>query len=232
MTYMEFAGWTVTVTHKPIRKMYLRVHGATGAVSVSAPVALADRDIRQFIENHRDWIDQRRAQAEAERFRIPGFTDGAALTVLGQHWTIRVQSGASRRSAVSGNATVTFHIKTDDGPDQVQRLADRWIDGQILQAVELLIGRYAEMMGVTPGALAVRSMRSRWGSCNVRTGRICVNRALAWADPLLLEYIVVHELAHLIEPGHSARFYAVVDRHFPLRKRCEQDLRRLSRTLV
>jgi predicted metal-dependent hydrolase len=74
-------------------------------------------------------------------------------------------------------------------------------------------------------------MRSRWGSCNIRTGRICVNRALAWESPELLEYIVVHELAHLVEPGHTRRFYAVVDAYFPGRNAAEARLRTLSRSL-
>ena len=78
-----------------------------------------------------------------------------------------------------------------------------------------LIERWSAVMGVTPGKLAYRNMKSRWGSCQPSTGRICINVRLALYPPQCLEYVVVHELAHLIVRGHGPEFHAVLDRYLP-----------------
>ena len=78
-----------------------------------------------------------------------------------------------------------------------------------------LVERWAAVMGVTPGKLAYRNMTSRWGSCQPSTGRICINVRLALYPPRCLEYVVVHELAHLLVHGHGSQFYAVLDRYLP-----------------
>lgn len=78
-----------------------------------------------------------------------------------------------------------------------------------------LVERWAAVMGVTPGKLAYRNMTSRWGSCQPSTGRICINVRLALYPPRCLEYVVVHELAHLLVHGHGPQFYAVLDRYLP-----------------
>lgn len=81
--------------------------------------------------------------------------------------------------------------------------------------VPALVEKWAPAMGVVPGKLAYRNMVSRWGSCNVRTGRICINVQLAAHPPECLEYVVVHELCHLLEASHGPRFKALMDSFLP-----------------
>lgn len=78
-----------------------------------------------------------------------------------------------------------------------------------------LVAEWAATMGLATPDIVIRRMTSRWGTCNIRAARITLNLELARRDPDLLEYVVVHELAHLIERGHNARFYAVMDRYLP-----------------
>ncbi len=78
-----------------------------------------------------------------------------------------------------------------------------------------LVGHWAQIMGVTPGKLVYRNMTSRWGSCRPSTGRICINVRLALYPPRCLEYVVVHELAHLVVQGHGPQFRALLDRYLP-----------------
>ena len=86
---------------------------------------------------------------------------------------------------------------------------------QLKRAVPPLVGYWAERMGVDMPEIAVRRMTTRWGTCNTVTKRVTLNLELARRDPELLEYVIVHELAHLIERGHNERFYAVMDAHMP-----------------
>lgn len=88
-----------------------------------------------------------------------------------------------------------------------------------------LVERWAPIMGVKPGALVYRNMVSRWGSCNVKTGRICLNVQLAAHPPECLEYVVVHELCHLLEPSHGPRFKALMTRFLPDWREREAKLR-------
>lgn len=78
-----------------------------------------------------------------------------------------------------------------------------------------LVAQWAAIMGLPMPEILIRRMTSRWGTCNTRAKRITLNLELARRDPALLEYVVVHELAHLIERGHNARFYAVMDLYLP-----------------
>ena len=85
----------------------------------------------------------------------------------------------------------------------------------VAATVPVLVEHYAPLMGVQVGKLAYRNMKSRWGSCQPSTGRICINTRLALYPPECLEYVVVHELAHLLEPGHGPRFKAILDAFLP-----------------
>lgn len=91
--------------------------------------------------------------------------------------------------------------------------------------VPALVEKWAPILGVQPGKLAYRNMVSRWGSCNVKTGRICINVQLAAQPPECLEYVVVHELCHLIEANHGPRFHALLDAYLPHWREAERKLR-------
>lgn len=91
--------------------------------------------------------------------------------------------------------------------------------------VPALIEKWAPIIGVSPGKLAYRNMVSRWGSCNVKTGRICINVQLAAQPPECLEYVVVHELCHLREANHGPRFHALLDAYLPHWRDAERKLR-------
>lgn len=85
----------------------------------------------------------------------------------------------------------------------------------VAACVPVLVAKWEPIMGVKAGKLAYRNMKSRWGSCQPSTGRICINTRLALYPPDCLEYVVVHELCHLIERGHGPKFYALLDSFLP-----------------
>ncbi len=137
-------------------------------------------------------------------------------------------------------ATLPWHVRFADMEDFIRSKAS-WIEEQqralqgspqvlaelagedekkmwrqvVAATVPVLVERYAPLMGVQVGKLAYRNMKSRWGSCQPSTGRICINTRLALYPPECLEYVVVHELAHLLEPGHGPRFKAIMDTFLP-----------------
>lgn len=106
----------------------------------------------------------------------------------------------------------------------MQAELDQW-HAVVAAFVPALVEKWAPILGVTPGKLAYRNMVSRWGSCNVKTGRICINVQLAAQPPECLEYVVVHELCHLIEANHGPRFHALLDSYLPNWRQAELKLR-------
>lgn len=103
------------------------------------------------------------------------------------------------------------HSKAEEAGDEEKKL---WRD-VVSSFTPALIEKWEPVMGVKAGEIAYRNMRSRWGSCKPSTGRICINTRLALYPPECLEYVVVHELCHLLERGHGPRFYALMDRFLP-----------------
>lgn len=110
-----------------------------------------------------------------------------------------------------------------DGPPTPEELA-AW-RAVVAAFAPALVERWAAVMGVSVGKLAYRNMVSRWGSCNVKTGRICLNVQLAAHPPECLEYVVVHELCHLLEASHGPRFKALMDGFLPDWREREAKLR-------
>jgi predicted metal-dependent hydrolase len=130
----------------------------------------------------------------------------------------------SRRSWIDRKVVETINAHEGEPAHPTQAELDAW--RQVVMAfTPPLVERWAEIIGVKPGKLAYRNMVSRWGSCNVKTGRICINIQLAAQPPECLEYVVVHELCHLREANHGPRFHALMDAYLPDWRARERKLR-------
>lgn len=156
-----------TVTRKRVKHLRLSVKAPTGEVSVSAPVHISDKAIRDFVQSKARWI----AKHQERIGRMPE--------------------------------------PLEAGPE-----AER-LRREMKAAVPGLLAYWVERMGVPMPSFTIRRMTSRWGTCNIHAKRITLNLELARREPELLEYVIVHELAHLIERGHNDRFYAVMDQAMP-----------------
>lgn len=124
----------------------------------------------------------------------------------------KIQAGEHRRGSQGA-----VGVPTQEELAQWRAIAEAFVPA--------LVEKWSPILGVKPGKLAYRNMVSRWGSCNVKTGRICINVQLAAQPPECLEYVVVHELCHLIEANHGPRFHALLDACLPYWREAEQKLR-------
>jgi predicted metal-dependent hydrolase len=223
---LDADGLQVTVTRKPMRTLRLRLAPPDGRLLVSAPLRLADKAIRAFIAERRDWIEAQRARmTQAARRPEPQLLDGEALPLLGRRLTLRVLEQGSRAGAKRlDEATVQLRVPPGASLTLRRRALDRFYAAELLAAAGALLPARREALGVPLPTLKVRAMRSRWGSCNTRTAVITLALGLA-ARPLeSLDYILVHELAHLHVRSHGPRFKAIVERHVPDWKRRRREL--------
>ena len=188
--------------HMAARRLTLRVDGTTGAAWVSAPLWVSDVDVRRFVDRHAGWLADRRA-------RVPGrilFQDGASIPVLGTPHRVRATAGRGRpvertdgELLVSGDPAHLSRRLTDYLRDEARRvLSDR------ARAKAAEVGRRV-------GRVTIRDTRSRWGSC-AANGRMSFCWRLILAPDRVLDYVVAHEVAHLVEMNHSPAFWALCRR--------------------
>ena len=213
---------TVDVVRKKVRNLNLIVHPPHGRVRLSAPMRASMKAIRAFVLSKLDWIEQHQARMREQARRAPrevvrerGYRDGESHQVWGKRYTLTVCERNEPPSVrLNGDHMV---LQTRPGADREKRqaLVESWYREQIRAAVPPLLALWEPRLGVGVERFYVRRMKTRWGSCNPRARTIRLNTELAAKPPALLEYIVVHELVHLLEPTHNARFYSLMDRFMP-----------------
>lgn len=220
-------GLDVEVTFRRVRRMNVRVHAPHGDVRLSAPPGTSERAVLRFVRECRAWIDRQRERVLDET-RAAGWRAAPSVPrgVPGEVWwrfgrALRLEVDRAVPSArTAGVATLPggrLVVRVPDPSDGAAVLAaiDRWQRRELRTAATGLLDHWAGRMGVRYRFLGVRRMTTRWGSCVPDRGRIWLNLALVVRPPSMLEYVVVHELAHLIEPSHGPAFQAVMDRHLP-----------------
>lgn len=178
----------VCVTRKRVRNLNLRVHG-DGSVVASVPWHTSRERAQQFLDAHAAWIFSR-VSNKAERQDVDA--DASPIYAL---W------GRERRTADG-------HVPGAEELDELWR-------GEVERALPGVIDRMEPLVGAHATSWQLRAMSSRWGSCTPARGSIRINVRLAAYPPECLEYVVAHELAHLLEPSHNARFHAIVARAIP-----------------
>lgn len=187
----------------------------SGSVRVYAPKTMRLRDIDAFVLAHRADVQEmsRRVQQRNAAFEAGHpLEDGAQLLVLGQSVTLRVAKSARHSARFSGNELLLFAPDTDRAA--LRALIRKALSEVQLKEIRRLIAIHAPALGVQPGRIAIREQRSRWGSCSDR-GNLNFNWKLMLAPPEALEYVVIHELCHLIEFNHSAKFWRLVAGRMP-----------------
>lgn len=203
----------IEVTRKPIKNLYIRVDGSTCRVRVSAPIQMHDADIRTAVIRHRQWLLRRLEQAQKRQYQMPtALGAGETLRLFGveRPMTIVDTQGPARVEVNDWDAIV-IHARRGSDASHLSRLLDRWLRCRMEDEVARLVGIWEPVIGVAVSGWHVRRMRTRWGSCNVRARRININLELVHRPPQCLEYVVVHELVHLLERGHNRRFYGLMD---------------------
>lgn len=215
---IRVADIEVTLERKAIRHCYIRVKPPAGEVRVSAGPAYSEAIIRDLVEARLPWI---RAQRERLRRREaamptqPELSDGSVQLFRGQAHTLRIVpvTGKGRVERVDGE--IRLRVDPDSDQDTRRRCLEDWYRREMKARLPGLIHAWEPVMGVRVAESRVRRMKTLWGSCNPRARRIWLNLDLIRHPDDCLEYVLVHEMVHLLERGHNRRFYGFMDRFLP-----------------
>ena len=220
---MTFAGIEFKLKRKRVKNINLRVHPPDGRVTVSAPLRTSEAQIMAFVAAKADWIRRHQARIAAQPPRPElRYVTGEEHRFLGAVHVLVVRTavgrvGAEVADADAAEARPCLVVRARDPHDaaEVQRHLERLQRRELQRCLDALVPEWEERLGVRTTRIRIRAMKRKWGVCRTRTGDVVFNRSLAAEPPRAIEYLVLHELAHLIEPSHGPRFQAILTEHMP-----------------
>ena len=228
MTTIELGEIAVEVVKKNIKNIHLSVHPPTGRVRISAPLRMNLETIRVFAISKLGWIKQHQKKLrEQERETPREYLDRESHYVWGKRYLLKIIEHNAAPEVELKHSTMLLRIRPGSDDVKMEAVLDAWYRQQLKEAVPPLIAKWKPLMGVKVERFFVQRMKTKWGSCNHKARTIRLNTELAKKPPECLEYIVVHELVHLLEPTHNARFVALMDRFMPKWQFHRQVLNRL-----
>lgn len=216
MTQVQLGALAVDVVLKDIKNVHLSVYPPNGRVRIAAPARMSLDTIRVFAISKLGWIKQQQKKLrEQERETPREYLNRESHYLWGRRYLLTVREGGEAPSIELRPRRIILRMRPGTSEEKKQALFEEWYRGQIKAAVHSLLAKWQPLMGVTVNRVFVQRMKTKWGSCNPAARHIRLNTELAKKPPECLEYIVVHELAHLIEPTHTRRFIALMDRFMP-----------------
>ncbi|MEZ4302518.1 MAG: SprT family zinc-dependent metalloprotease [Polyangiaceae bacterium] len=216
---LSVSGLRVAVVRKAIRNLHLGVYPPDGRVRVAVPLAVSDAAVRVAVIGRLRWIRRQQA-AFAAQPREPerDMVSGESHYFLGRRYLLEV-SETGDRGAVGVNVKNrrVLEMRVRPGTDAPRRAAllQRWYREQLRELVPALITKWEKRLGVSLAEWGIKRMKTKWGSCNAKARRIWLNLELAKKPLGCIEYIVVHELAHLKAKKHDDRFVKLMDEGLP-----------------
>jgi predicted metal-dependent hydrolase len=213
---IKLGDLVVDVVLKDIKNVHLSVYPPHGAVRISAPRRMSLETIRLFAVSRLGWIrQQQRKLREQEREFSREYIDRESHYVWGKRYLLVVREADAAPSIELTHSRMILRVRPGTSEEKREAIVDDWYREQVRTAVPPLLARWQPLIGVEAKRFFVQRMKTKWGSCNHYARAIRLNTELARKPRECLEYIVVHELIHLLEPTHNARFAALMDRFLP-----------------
>ena len=210
-------GLRAVIRYKNIKNLYLRVAAEGGHIELSVPQRTAQRDMENFVRRRRAWIDERLRllRVRAER-PVCTYAEGERIWLWGQEYPIVcVPLTRGKSYAEYANGTIVLHAPQTADVNVRRAAIEALYRTELAAAIEREAPACETLVGKHAALWRIRAMKTRWGSCNVRTAAITLNLQLVQYDVHALRYVITHELTHLWVRGHDARFYGRMDRYFP-----------------
>jgi predicted metal-dependent hydrolase len=214
---IRVSGLVVEVVRKDIKNLHLGVYPPDGHVRVAAPLATGTEAIRLAVVDKLAWIRRQQARFAAQpRQSVREMVNGESHYVFGRRYLLHLHphEGAGRVE-LRGIRMLDLFARTDSTPEQRKAILMRWYRNRLRGELRPLLEKWQRKLAVEATGWQIKRMRTRWGGCNPDNGRVWFNLELAKAAPACLDYLVLHELAHLVERHHNDRFIALLDHHMP-----------------
>ncbi len=220
------SGFNITVLKKDIKNLHLNVLPPDGKVRVSAPKRMDDRFVRSFIISKLPWIEKHVNRFKERPAETPReYISGESHYFKGEIYLLNViEYGGKPRIAINNKKYIDFYVKKYAELEEKKKVFSLWQREELAKELSRIFNKWQDIMGVSAEEWRIKRMKTKWGTCNTSSKRIWINLELVKKPVYCIEYIVVHELAHLIEKNHNKRFTAVMDKFVPLWRSYKKEL--------
>jgi hypothetical protein len=207
---------TIAMTRKQVKHVHLSVHPPNGRVTMVVPQATRLAAARAYAISKLRWIRDQREKLRTQPRELPrAFVTRESHYLWGRRYLLTVQEMDTKPSVVAKNQRLVMTVRPGASASKRAEVMHEWHKSLMHAAVKPLLSKWETRIGVKASAYFLQRMKTKWGACNARARNIRLNTELVKKPRDLLEYVIVHELMHLIEPRHSDRFMALMDRHYP-----------------
>jgi len=227
MEQINLSDIVVDVVLKDIKNVHLSVYPPSGKVRIAAPLRMNMDTIRIYAISKLAWIKKQQQKFQEQVRETPReFLYKEGHYFLGKRYLMKIVEQDTPPFVVIKHKTIEMHIRPDTDIQKKHFILDEWYRQQLKELAPPIIEKWEKIMGVSVNEMTIRKMKTKWGTCNPETKRISLNLELAKKPIHCIEYIIVHEMIHLLERHHNNRFLAYIDNFMPQWKQHKEELRR------
>ena len=208
---------TIDVVRKEIKNLHLSVNPPDGKVKISSPLRIDDEVLRLFAVSKLSWIRKQKKKFKSQvRQSSREFLSRESHYFLGKRYLLNViEHNAPPKVVLRSKTYIDLYLRNGSTQFQKGKILNDWYRSELKKHIPLLINTWQQKIGVTVNDWGVKQMKTKWGSCNIKAKRIWINLELAKKPFQCLEYIIVHEMVHLLERHHNERFITYMNKFIP-----------------
>ena len=226
-TQIKLGDIAIDVVMKDIKNIHLSVHPPAGKVRISAPNRMTIDNIRVFAISKLGWIKkQQQKLQEQERESPREYLDRESHYLWGKRYLLQIVEKDALPFAKLKHNKIVLRVRPGANEGQKQVVLSEWYREELKIILPGIVAKWEPLIGVKVEKFFVQRMKTKWGSCNYRSRNIRLNTELAKKPQECLEYVVVHEMVHLLEPSHNSRFIALLEQFMPSWKNQREELNR------
>lgn len=228
MSRIELGDLTIDVVQKDIKNIHLSVYPPIGKVRIAAPTRLDLENIRVFAISKLGWIRKQQAKITSqEREPKREYKTRESHYYLGKRYLLNVIENKNKQSVIVKHEKLVLNVKQNATINQKKNILHEWYRERLKEIIPKLIDKWERRINVNVSEFKIRKMKTKWGTCNTVAKRICINLELARKPIICIEYIVVHEIVHLLERKHNERFIAYMNKFMPNWRTYKDELNKL-----
>jgi predicted metal-dependent hydrolase len=229
MENMIIGNMKVDVERKAIKNIHLSVYPPAGRIRISAPLRIDLDTLRMYTISKMSWIRKQQKKFLGQKRETPReYITRESHYFMGNRYLLKVLEQEAPPKVEIKHETIEMYVRPHANKKKRQEVLDEWYRQNLKAMIPEIIDRYERIMKVTVAEFGVKKMRTKWGTCNRQAKRIWLNLELAKKPKHYLEYIIVHEMVHLLERNHNDRFIASMDKFMPQWRQYKAELNRLS----
>lgn len=223
---IKISDITVDVIKKDVKNLNLRVYPPAGDVRLSIPKSVSEKAVRQFLFSKLDWMEKKIKKVQS-RPQLPElkYVQGETHYVHGNKYRLNIiEKDKAPKVNIREEQFIDLYVRPGSSQGKREKVMREWYRSLLKEEIPILIKKWEPRLDVTVNEWGVKKMKTRWGTCNTKARRIWLNLELAKRPQKLLDYVVLHEIVHLKERLHNARFKSFLSRYMPDWRERENEL--------